>query len=176
MTAGSASLPESPVPPILVLGLGNVLLQDDGLGPAVVQGLAPDYAAQADQIEFLDGGTQGLALLGLLAQRQALVIVDALNTGAVPGTISILEGRTVLGRQCRCGGTPHESTAVELLAVASMLGDLPPRFCLVGIQPASTSTGIGLTPEVSAALEEAGHRVRDILNSLCAEVGTALNL
>ena len=71
--------------PLLVLGLGNTLLGDDGLGPALIEQLSQEEDRWKDRIEFVDGGTQGLALLGHLSGREVIIIVDALATGAPPG-------------------------------------------------------------------------------------------
>ena len=70
--------------PILVLGLGNMLLHDDGVGPALLAKMSEDQSRWRDEVEFLDGGTQGLALLGRLSGRRALVIVDAVRRGDAP--------------------------------------------------------------------------------------------
>jgi len=191
MTAGSASSPNPPVAPILVLGLGNMLLGDDGVGPALVERLAEEYAdlqagaadelaadmlkASTSQIEFLDGGTQGLALLGQLAHRQALVIIDALDTGQSPGTVSVLEGRQVMTMSCERSSSAHESNATELLAVAALLGDLPETFYLIGVQPAVVKTSIGLSVEVQRSLDGAVQKARDLIDPLLMEFTQALS-
>ena len=77
-------------PPILVLGLGNVLLQDDGVGPALL-GLLETLHGKDDRVQFVDGGTQGLALLGYLSDRQAVLILDAVALGAEPGSVHVRE-------------------------------------------------------------------------------------
>ena len=76
-----------PEAPILVLGIGNTLLMDDGVGVLLVEEFRCLSSLPADEVEFLDGGTQGLALLGRMAGRRALVILDAVNLGATPGTV-----------------------------------------------------------------------------------------
>lgn len=191
MTAGSVSSPDPHVPPILVLGLGNILLGDDGLGPTLVERLAQEYedveagaaigvgaeivSAHTTQVEFLDGGTQGLALLGQLAHRQALVILDALDTGQPPGTVSVLEGRQVMSMSCERSSSAHESNATELLAVAALLGDLPETFYLIGVQPAAVKTFIGLSAEVQRSLESAVQKAHDLIDPLLMGFTQALS-
>jgi len=75
---------EAPPPPLLVLGLGNELLGDDGFGPVLIREIERKYHENACGIECLDGGTQGLALLGRISRRKALIVLDALMTGQAP--------------------------------------------------------------------------------------------
>jgi hydrogenase maturation protease len=79
---------DQPVARVLVLGVGNVLLGDDGLGPVLVRQVQGMYRGVAE-VECLDGGTQGLALLGYLAGREVLVVLDAFSAGKTPGEVSV---------------------------------------------------------------------------------------
>jgi hydrogenase maturation protease len=143
---------------ILVLGLGNLLLSDDGLGLRLLEALPAEGAAA----EFLDGGTQGLALLSYLAHRRALIILDAVALGAPPGTVHVLQGDAISAHHAV---TAHGSNALELLAAARLLGDLPPSVTIIGIEPACIRTGIGLSAAVEAALPEALARARAVLEA-----------
>lgn len=141
--------------PILVLGLGNILLGDDGVGPALLEQLANSENCWEGHVEFLDGGTQGLALLGHLSARRTLIIIDAVKNGASPGTVSrhtLKELRELSPGRASSG---HESNAGELLAAAQLLDELPHRLFVVGIEPEKCTTGIGLSASVSRALQEA---------------------
>jgi hydrogenase maturation protease len=151
---------------ILVLGLGNLLLSDDGLGLRLLR----DLASEGSAVEFLDGGTQGLALLSYLSNRRALIILDAVALGAPPGTVHVLQGETISAHHAV---TAHGSNALELLAAARLLGDLPPSVTIIGIEPACIRTGIGLSPAVEAAIPEALSRARTVLESTIREVAKA---
>jgi len=151
MTAGSTD--------ILVLGLGNLLLSDDGLGLRLLKDLSSGSAAA----EFLDGGTQGLALLAHISNRRALIILDAVVLGAPAGTVHVLQGDAISAHHAV---TAHGSNALELLAAARLLGDLPPTVTIIGIEPACIRTGIGLSPEVEASIPEALSRARAVLESM----------
>jgi hydrogenase maturation protease len=150
MTSGSLE----PVAPYLVLAVGNSLLSDDGAGLVLLERLrrSSDWPGG---VEWVDGGTQGIALLGVLAARRAVLILDAVQLGSPPGTVH------VLGMDClrRFGSstsrTAHEGNALRLLATAELLGDLPPHVVVVGIEPESIRTGLGLSPAIGAALDEA---------------------
>lgn len=145
---------ESVLPPVLVLGIGNILLGDDGVGVHLINELAPRCADWDGSVELLEGGTQGLALLGSLAGRDALVLLDAVSTGAPAGTLHICRDEEVLRLNSR-STTAHESNAGELLAIARLLGDLPESIFLVGIEPALIQSGIGLSPAVQSAVPAA---------------------
>jgi hydrogenase maturation protease len=153
--------------PILVLGLGNMLLSDDGVGPALLQQFADTRARWDGQVEFLDGGTQGLALLGLLSGRRALIIIDALRTGAPPGTIHRLTLPELHEVSPRRASSGHESNAGELLAAAQLLDELPDRLFVVGVEPEQIATGIGLSPSVLEALPAASDQIASLLGQLC---------
>ena len=153
--------------PVLVLGLGNTLLTDDGVGPVLVEQLAGSEDLWNGQVEFVDGGTQGLALLGQIAGRRALIILDALTTGAVPGTIhrlTLSELRNVIPVR---GASAHEGNAGELLNAAQLLGELPDRLFVVGVEPQEIRTGFGLTSPVQEALPDAAQQVTHLLSQLC---------
>lgn len=141
--------------PVLVLGLGNMLLGDDGFGPAMLEHLANSENRWGGQVEFLDGGTQGLALLGHLSGRRSLIIVDALTTGAPPGTVRRLTFPELRELSPGRASSGHESNAGELLAAAQLLNELPGRLFVIGVEPEQCSTGIGLSASVSAAVPEA---------------------
>lgn len=160
MTNGSVE-PTPARAPILVLGLGNLLLADDAVGLSLVNALS---AGSHPQIEFIDGGTQGLALLGQLENRQALLICDAASLGAEPGTVHLLQGEEIWSLRANRPGSAHEGNALGLLQAARLLGIEPPSVTVIGIEPALLSTQIGLSPQVAAALPQALQLARDVLN------------
>jgi hydrogenase maturation protease len=157
------------VPPVLVLGLGNVLLGDDGVGPALLQKVCALYAG-APGVECIDGGTQGMALLGYLAGREAVIILDAYAGGQTAGAVSVLEGPEVLGCGVTRSTTAHEGNAGELLAVAHLLGELPKNIFLIGIEPERVRTELGLSEPVAKALPAALVRTCGVVERVLAEV------
>jgi hydrogenase maturation protease len=152
--------------PVLVLGLGNLLLQDDAVGLELLARLAAEPQPGA---EYVDGGTQGLALAGLLEGRTAALLLDAVRLGAAPGTVHRLD------EALRCaperGGTGHEANAGDLLAAAALVGDLPARVAVVGVEPGSVRTGLGLSDAVLAALPAAAEMARALLAELMRPSG-----
>jgi hydrogenase maturation protease len=147
--------------PILVLGLGNTLLSDDGVGPALLDQLSSSAQRWEGQVEFMDGGTQGLALLG------RLIIVDAVKTGAPPGTVHRMTLGELRGANPGRRGSAHEGNAGELLAAAQLVDELPDRLFVVGVEPKKIATGYGLSAPVKRALPEASKEVNQLLTQLC---------
>jgi hydrogenase maturation protease len=135
---------------VIVMGLGNVLLTDDGAGVAALHLLARTCPV-AGQVQLVDGGTLGLALLDYFEQDTVLILLDAVRTDDPPGTVVVLEGSDV----AEAAGTklsPHQVGVLDLLQAAAHTGRTPKRIVLVGVVPASLELGLERTPAVEAAL------------------------
>ena len=136
----------------LVLGLGNTIMSDDGVGPRVI-GLLEQQGGLPEGVTLLDGGTLGLDLLPRLEGIERLVIVDAVETGQPPGSLTRLSGDEVpLALETKL--SPHQMGLKDLLAVALLLGQLPPEIILIGVQPAHIEMDTELSPYVLARLPE----------------------
>lgn len=134
----------------LVLGLGNIIMSDDGVGPKVIELLQKD-GGLPDDVLLLDGGTLGLDLLPHLEGVQRLIIVDAVEIGKAPGTVVRLTGDEVpMALETKL--SPHQMGMKDLLAVARLMGQLPDEIVLIGVQPACLEMDTELTPLVAAAL------------------------
>ena len=144
----------APPPPVLVLGVGNMLLGDDGVGPALLKKVGERYT-RVREVECVDGGTQGLALLGYLADRTTLVVLDAYASGKAPGEVTVLNRSEVIASRARQATTAHEGNVGELLAVAQLVGELPEQVFLIGVEPERVRTELGLSAKVEAALPAA---------------------
>jgi len=156
-------------PEVLVLGLGNPLLGDDGAGLALLEAVSAARAWDG-RVEFLDGGTQGLALLHRLSGRRALVILDAVSSGALPGGVHVIrDWHRFAGRS----STAHEGNAAELLVAATLVGDCPERVVIVGIEPLHVRTGIGLSGPVQRALSPALEAAVEAIEALLGVAGPA---
>ncbi|RRJ83661.1 HyaD/HybD family hydrogenase maturation endopeptidase [Aestuariirhabdus litorea] len=137
---------------ILVLGVGNILLTDEGVGVRVVEALESRYQFSPD-VDLVDGGTAGMELLDTIASRDHVILIDAVHTGDAPGTLVTLRDDEVpaLFRQKI---SPHQLGISDLLAIMSLTGEMPNHFTLFGVTPISMETGVTLTPEVNALLEQ----------------------
>ncbi len=151
---------------VLVAGIGNLFLGDDGFGPEVVRHLAaPGALPLPDDVRVVDYGIRGLHLsYDLLEGYAALIIVDAVQGDGRPGEVSVL---AVQPEHVRVGAGPDPhgmDPAAVLAALPALGGTLPPTY-VVGACPASTSDGIGLSESLRAAVPEAGTAVRELLTS-----------
>jgi hydrogenase maturation protease len=144
---------------LLVLGLGNLLLTDDGLGPAVMAELLRRFVAP-EGVALLDGGTLGLALLGELSEARAAILVDAVAAEAPAGTLVRIEGDDV-APAVAARLSPHQVGVADLLGAARLLGREPPRLVLLGAVPQSLELGVGCSPPVAASIDGLVQRVAD---------------
>lgn len=155
--------------PLLVLGLGNQLLGDDAVGLEMLSLLASQGEEWGGAVDFLDGGTQGLMLLGHIARRPAVLLLDAVARGDKPGTVHVMRVSDVSELGPR-GATAHEGNAGELLGAARLLGELPGVVMVVGIEPARVATGIGLSGPVRRAVGVAVEAARSAIREILAEL------
>lgn len=135
----------------LVLGLGNVLLSDEGVGVHVVHLLRERYDFP-QEVEILDGGTLGLDLLPYVEDADRLLIVDAVQMDTPPGTVARLVGDEIPA-VLSLKYSPHQMGLSDLLAAARLRGHLPAEVVLWGVQPASLEVGLELSPAVAAQME-----------------------
>ncbi len=136
---------------ILVLGLGNTIMTDDGFGVRAVELLSSHYRFP-EQVCLLDGGTLGLDLLPRLEGIERLLIIDALEMHAPPGTVFRLEGEEV-PRAFAGKLSVHQMGVQDLLAVSELMGHLPKELVVWGVQPECIEMGTELTATTAAALE-----------------------
>lgn len=145
MTAENAS--------ITVLGIGNILLSDEGFGVRAVEELLRRYRFPAG-VQVLDGGTLGMDLLRFLTGTQRLLVIDAIAGDGPPGTFYRFAGDEVQA-YFREKVSLHELGIKDVLAVLASTGRPVAEVVVVGIQPASLDVGLELTPVAAAALEGA---------------------
>jgi hydrogenase maturation protease len=150
VTAGRAELEAPARGKTLVLGVGSPLISDDGLGLAALERLRTGWRIDP-QAELVDGGTWGMNLLPLIEEAERLLILDAIDLGAEPGTLAVLE-RADLPRYLCIKLSPHQIDLREVLALADLRGTLPVDAVAIGLQPASLETSIGLSDAVCAGL------------------------
>jgi hydrogenase maturation protease len=137
---------------LLVLGVGNLLCGDDGVGASAAAMLQQGWSAP-DGVDIVEGGTLGLALLHFIEDCETAIIVDAVRADAPPGTLLRIEGDEVLPA-VRLRLSPHQVGVADLLDAARLRGHLPRRLVLVGVVPGDISLGIERTPEVERALPD----------------------
>ncbi len=149
---------------ILVLGIGNTLLSDEGIGIHVLHALAAG-APLPPEVELLDGGTLSFTLAGPIHDADALIVVDAANINSAPGTWQMLEGDQMdaflLGNR---KSTVHEVGLTDLRAIALLAGHWPDRRAMLGIQPQFIDWGEQPTPAVAAAIPPVATAIRALIS------------
>jgi hydrogenase maturation protease len=154
---------------ICLMGIGNVLMGDDALGPYVLASLQAGYVLPPEVAVF-DAGTPGLDLTLFLTGCDALVAVDALNGKGLPGEVRAYHRDQLLEGAIPVSLSPHEPTLREALMRMALLGAGPREVLLVGAFPEEVRTGIGLSPRVRAAVPEIERQVLRELARLGATV------
>ena len=139
----------------LILGIGNVLLQDEGAGIHAIRLLA-GLAAQRDDIELMDGGTLSFSLAGAIEDAARLIVIDAADFDGAPGATKVFVGEQMdefIGSNRKC--SVHEVSLIDLMAIALLTGQLPQQRALIGIQPQTIGWGETPTPQVASAIKQA---------------------
>jgi len=153
---------------ILVLGVGNILLKDEGVGVRVIEELERRFEFP-ENVRVLDGGTQGLWLMSTLQLVDRLIVVDAVLGGGEPGTIYRLE-RDDLPNGLRAKQSAHDSDLVEALNLCSLLDSGPRTVTVIGIEPADIQPfSLELTERISEKIDELVMRVIAELTSMNAQ-------
>lgn len=137
--------------PVLVLGMGNILLEDEGLGIRALELLEQRYEIPS-QVELLDGGTTGMGLLDDISGRQHLLVLDAVQTGEPPGTLVKLAGDEVpvyFGMRI----SPHQLGLSDVLATLELSGEQPAGVTVLGLVPLSLEMCLRLSDLVNGRLD-----------------------
>ncbi|GAB4300563.1 MAG: HyaD/HybD family hydrogenase maturation endopeptidase [Desulfuromonadia bacterium] len=135
----------------LVLGIGNTIMSDDGIGVRVVRELATRFRFPPS-VSILDGGTLGLDLLPHLEGIANLLIIDAVMTPDPPGTLIRLEGEEI-PRVFATKLSPHQMGLQDLLAVSTLMGHTPASMVLLGAVPVELGMGTELSPPLQQSVE-----------------------
>ena len=137
---------------IMVLGVGNLLFTDEGVGIHAVETLLEQYEF-SQNVSIEDGGVLGINLLGIISEADDLIVVDAIRNGGAPGTLYRLEGddipKRILGKN-----SLHQVDLLEALTLCQAL-DKVPETVIVGVEPEDIETlGLELTPPVQEKMSD----------------------
>ncbi|MBT9544064.1 MAG: hydrogenase maturation protease [Candidatus Sericytochromatia bacterium] len=137
--------------PLLVLGIGNGFRKDDGLGPAIIKLL---QRSDLQGVELQTQSGEGSSLMAAWQGHEQVVLVDAVCSGALPGTVFELEASEQVIPSRFFHYSTHAFSVAEAIEMAKALGELPQALTLFGIEGADFGSGTGLSPIVTAALPE----------------------
>jgi hydrogenase maturation protease len=146
---------------ILLVGVGNILMGDDGIGVRIVHEIERRFSLP-EGVEVLDGGTSGLELLSYFSDREQVIIVDAVESGLPPGTVVKVEGEDVPARFVT-KISPHQLGISDVLAAARISGKLPQKMVLFGMEPKRVELRLDLSEEVGRNFEKLVDTVRNEL-------------
>ena len=163
--AAGASMTNQAQFEVLVLGVGNVMMGDEGLGVQVARNLLQNYVFPPE-VEVIDGGTGGLSLLSYIRSARRVIVIDAIQAGAEPGSIFMFDSDQLE----ETGGVKtsvHDIGIIDVLKTAGLLDDHAPAT-IIGVQPGKMDEfGGGLSPEVG---DKIGRVIQMVLDHL-AEAG-----
>ena len=134
--------------PILVLGIGNILLRDEGVGVRVIEQMRKMHLP--DNVELVDGGTAGADLLDALAERRKVIVIDAVQADCEPGTVLRFTADDLV-QPDGVGMSLHELGLGEALTMTRQLGCAPEDVVVFGIKPKDISCGLELTEEIAVS-------------------------
>jgi hydrogenase maturation protease len=150
---------------VLIGGIGNVLLGDDGVGPYVAQLLASRYEFD-EGVEVIDLGTPALDLIDRLSGKDVVILIDAIDpaaTESIPGTVALYRKAEIMLQRPAVRMDPHSPALVDALLNTELFGVAPGNLLLVGIVAESYDTGCSLSELVKASLDQA---VAEIMREL----------
>jgi len=135
--------------PVLVLGVGNILMGDEGIGVRVIESLKESRLP--DGVELFDGGTASLELLSAFSNRKKLIVVDAIKGGQESGAVYRFNFED-LTYQREFATSLHQLGIIDTLSQARILGCLPEEVIIIGVEPARITPGLELSPEMTAVM------------------------
>jgi hydrogenase maturation protease len=135
---------------VVILGIGNTILTDEGVGVRAAEALLEGYDLPAN-VEVVDGGTAGMELLEPLSNLDLLIVLDAVKRGQPAGSVVKLSGQEV-PVFFRSKLSPHQISICDVLASLEFIGDKPKDMVLIGVEPESLELGLELTPTVAAQI------------------------
>ncbi|MGA9804697.1 MAG: hydrogenase maturation protease [Terriglobales bacterium] len=153
---------------VLIGGIGNVLLGDDGVGPYVARLLTAHYEF-ADGVEVADLGTPALDLIDQISGKDAVILIDSIDVEAAPGTVLLYRKADIIRHCPAIRMDPHSPALVDALLSAELFGVAPADVLLVGIKAESYEAGCSLSKFVKASLDQAITVVLSELDSLSVE-------
>ncbi|MCB2166010.1 MAG: HyaD/HybD family hydrogenase maturation endopeptidase [Deltaproteobacteria bacterium] len=140
-------------PAITILGIGNILLTDEGFGVRVVEKLSREYEFP-ENVSLVDGGVLGINLLGVLADTQHLIVVDAVKNKQPPGSLYRLE-KNELPERILLKNSLHQTDFLETLTLCQAIDKVPETTVVLGVEPKDILTlSVELTPTVEARVDD----------------------
>lgn len=136
---------------VLVLGIGNLLLSDEAVGVRAIEAFEKRFDVP-DFVDIMDGGTAGMELMEAMADRDHIIIVDAVLASEPAGSVIVLRDKEVPALFTK-KISPHQLGLADVLSALHLTDEFPKRLTLIGVIPESLEPSIGLTPKVEKSLD-----------------------
>jgi hydrogenase maturation protease len=143
--------------PTIVIGLGNPLMADEGIGTVLVDALTKQAVAgdlPSEDVEYLDGGCGGMYLLHSIADRKKVILIDCALMGTEPGTMKRFTPDDVNTVKQMAHLSLHEVDILQVIKMAKEIGQCPDDIVIFGIEPVSIKQQLHLNPEIQAKLDD----------------------
>jgi len=149
---------------VLVLGIGNILRRDEGVGVRVIEALRDEDVPE--DVELFDGGTFGAELIDVIADRAGVIVIDAIEHEGTPGSVFRFSGDD-LAAHASASLSVHEIGLLDTLRMAKQLGCPPKEVLVLGVVPEDIGPGLELTPTVAKQVPKIVQRVLEELKAYC---------
>lgn len=151
-----------------VIGIGNPLRRDDGIGIVLLERLVGRKDELPAGIEYIDGGTGGMNLLHLLARFDIVVLIDAVKFCEHAGKSKLFKAEDVYSKKIQIKTSTHDSDFLKIMQLSEKLGESPDEVYIFGVQPKDTSHGSNPSPELQQKIDL-------LLDNLISEIKPILN-
>ncbi len=148
---------------ILILGIGNYLMGDDGIGVHAIEALRKNRMLRG--IDIVDGGTKGLELINHFENKKRAIIIDAIDLNRAPGEFILLRGEQITTYLDRIRYSVHEIGLKDLLSTLLLLDMMPDELILIGLQPGKIEAGTTLSNGVKNNLNQLIDRITEIVHA-----------
>jgi hydrogenase maturation protease len=145
---------------VIIIGIGNLLLMDEGIGIHVINEL--EKHKLPENVDICDGGTGGFKLIDLMHEAKRVIFIDAVETGKAPGTITTFKSKDVRSIYPKKKYSLHDTDLLEVIKMVELLGN-PPEIEIVGVQPKTINYGTTLSKELRDAIP-------DIINTVLSRI------
>jgi len=149
-----------------IIGLGNPLRRDDGVGLLLLQRLQTQKNNLPKNIKYIEGGTSGMNLLHLLAQFDTIILIDTVDFKGKPGDTRVFSLKDIRSLKKPAILSTHDSDFLNILRLSRELKELPETLVIFGVQPRDVSHGIGLSKEIENILDDLYVKVRKEIQNL----------
>ena len=150
---------------VIIIGIGNLLLMDEGIGIHVINEL--EKHKLPENVDIYDGGTGGFKLIDLMHEAKRVIFIDAVETGKAPGTITTFTSKDVRSIYPKKKYSLHDTNLLEVITMAELL-EVPPQIEIVGIQPKTINYGLTPSKELTDSMPDIINTVLSRIEEVCS--------